>query len=516
MPELLILIKGMLAACRSVFFTLCLLAMVMFVFGIAFAQLCEDTPVGSSHFPTVPASMYTLLLHGTLLDDITFFTKLLGKESGVLTAIFFLYVLLAALTVMNMLIGVLCEVVSAVAATEREEMLVAYVGGKLRKVVEYLDTDGGGTISKKEFMQILENLDAIKALQDVGVDVVGLVDFADFIFEVDCAVDDDDEGVELTLSEFMEVVLQLRGSNNATVKDIVDLRKFVRTQIAETQNLLGTFHDEVLAAVNPLPPTNRHSERSFISAKPRLSTISPIDASMFAAACGGSLSTTPCVVQSAPVVVPSAPCGLTRFASTVEVCDSGPANGDLSPHTKVEDGGSPLLPLRSSAVQLMNCADDGGVVSERNGEEPFRGPWVPCGPRASGDVLTGSVVCRKGTVPVSTAKIIGPTHILPGNTDRRSWDSATALFDSFPEINGNDPQVCAVAPTFGLKAAGGSAASKVEALPITSRYTAEFEYLPDVAEESGGTVDSWRSCPNGDSHAATTADGEFQQATCIL
>jgi len=75
-------------------------------------------------------------------------------------------------------------------------------------------------------VQILENGDAVRCLQDVGVDVVGLVDFADFIFEADGVA----EEAELEFHEFMNVVLQLRGSNTATVKDIVDLRKFVQNQ----------------------------------------------------------------------------------------------------------------------------------------------------------------------------------------------------------------------------------------------------------------------------------------------
>merc|ERR1712151_1209243 len=126
----------------------------------------------------------------------------MGKKLGVapfyINLLFFLFVLLASLTVMNMLIGVLCEVVSAVAATEKEEMLVTYVHQKLHKVVTMLDTDGGGTISKNEFVKILENGDAVRCLQDVGVDVIGLVDFADFIFENDDGDGwQEDVGVEL-------------------------------------------------------------------------------------------------------------------------------------------------------------------------------------------------------------------------------------------------------------------------------------------------------------------------------
>lgn len=226
MPELMIMIKGMMAACRSVFFTLILLGIIIYIFAIAFTQLCGGSEVGERYFSDVPSSMMNLLIYGTLMDSIGQMINDCSRDSIPVLILIFLFVLLASLTVMNMLIGVLCEVVSAVAATEKEEMLVTYVHEKLLKVVSLLDADGGGTISKKEFTQILENVDAVRCLQDVGVDVIGLVDFADFIFEDESGATDDP--IELSFPKFMEVVLQLRGSNNATVKDIVDFRKYMR------------------------------------------------------------------------------------------------------------------------------------------------------------------------------------------------------------------------------------------------------------------------------------------------
>lgn len=241
----MIMIRGMVAASRSVFFTLCLLIIVMYVFAIAFTQLTTETRVGDKYFRTVPDSMFTLLIYGTLLDNIGVMAKELGGDSLLIAGVFFVFVLIAALTVMNMLIGVLCEVVNAVAATEKEEMLVTYVNRKLHQVVSLLDEDGGGTISKKEFLQILENTDAVRCLQDVGVDVIGLVDYADVIFEDEGIEDEGDgeekEDIELDFARFMDVVLQLRGSNSATVKDIVDLRKFVRTSMITTNQQLQTL-----------------------------------------------------------------------------------------------------------------------------------------------------------------------------------------------------------------------------------------------------------------------------------
>merc|ERR1719498_2193134 len=87
----------------------------------------------------------------------------------------------------------------------------------MNDIVAGLDTDYNGKISHKEFTSILNIPDALMALQDVGVDPAGLVDFADLFFL------EDGEYIELEFGRFMEMVLDLRGSNNATVKDIMNL-----------------------------------------------------------------------------------------------------------------------------------------------------------------------------------------------------------------------------------------------------------------------------------------------------
>merc|ERR1719316_1379758 len=68
MPELMVLLKGMAAAARSVFFTLVLLLGLLYVFAIAFTQLLEGEDVGALFFSDVARSMRTLWLYATLLD----------------------------------------------------------------------------------------------------------------------------------------------------------------------------------------------------------------------------------------------------------------------------------------------------------------------------------------------------------------------------------------------------------------------------------------------------------------
>jgi len=95
-----------------------------------------------------------------------------------------------------------------------------------------------------------------------------LMDFTEFIFG------DVTEAKELSFPDFMDMILQLRGSNTATVKDVVDLRKMFISELARfgkemdkmiTKNLSDSLPPSGAAAVAaalalpnlvtpPLPP----------------------------------------------------------------------------------------------------------------------------------------------------------------------------------------------------------------------------------------------------------------------
>jgi hypothetical protein len=110
LPELLILVKGMVSSLRSVFFTMLLLFICVYVFAIAFRQLLDGTPTGHLMFSSIMHAMHTLFLDAALMDGTGNVVKALLAESWVYVLLFYLFLVLAALMVMNMLIGVLCEV----------------------------------------------------------------------------------------------------------------------------------------------------------------------------------------------------------------------------------------------------------------------------------------------------------------------------------------------------------------------------------------------------------------------
>ncbi|CAE7272183.1 Scn10a [Symbiodinium pilosum] len=236
-PELFVMLKAIGVALRSVMFALLLLLGVVYVFAIFFTQLLDGKnmdpgTIQRDQFGSVAESMNTLLLSGALPDQADLVNQLRGlpEFGGIYYFMILTYLLLASLTVMNMLIGILCEVISVVSHVESEEMKLSAVKFSLQRILEETeaDEDGDKKLNRAELEMLLKNPKAVRTLADVGVDLLALVDLMDFIFE---------QNEDLTFPEFMDIVLDLRGDNAATVKDIVDLRRFVSSQTKKVERI---------------------------------------------------------------------------------------------------------------------------------------------------------------------------------------------------------------------------------------------------------------------------------------
>jgi hypothetical protein len=219
LPELMILIKGMMSAMRSVLYVMALLILITYVFAIACTQLSAGYEFGEAYFQTVGLSMYSLIIYGTFLDALSDFCDAIKAESPMVLCIIMIFVCLSALTVMNMLIGVLCEVISQVAATEKEDLLTTSVRETFEQVVEALDANGDKRISMQEFQNMMDNREVLSALEQVGVDPVGMADFAETFF-----FDENKQPIEISFERFMELIYDLRESKFSTVKDLLSFK----------------------------------------------------------------------------------------------------------------------------------------------------------------------------------------------------------------------------------------------------------------------------------------------------
>eukprot|EP00931_Biecheleriopsis_adriatica_P086877 TRINITY_DN61434_c0_g1_i1.p1 TRINITY_DN61434_c0_g1~~TRINITY_DN61434_c0_g1_i1.p1 ORF type:complete len:754 (+),score=186.52 TRINITY_DN61434_c0_g1_i1:198-2264(+) len=225
MPEIVILLKGIGVASRSVFWTVLILISVVYIFAIAFTQLSDETVLGERYFPTLVEGMFTLLFNGCFFDGLPDLAKACFKEHLGFGLMLCLFILICPLTVMNMLVGVLVEVVGIVAAAEQESMNFKLVTDQIRVALMELDENRDDMISKEEFAKLLQMPDVIGTFNETSIDAIALVRDPDIVFAGDN---------EISVKEFLDEVLTLRGTNTATVKDIVQLKKQLLKELKGT------------------------------------------------------------------------------------------------------------------------------------------------------------------------------------------------------------------------------------------------------------------------------------------
>merc|ERR1712151_740401 len=146
---------------RAVGSALLLLLILVYIFSVIVFVLLRDsvdTIVDSNgalfakaNFGTLSLTMWTLLVDGAFMESYGALSrKLIDSDQWLTFFVLIAFVLASALTVMNMLIGVLCEVVTGVAASEKEEADVHLVKETLLFMLMDLDVTGDGKISRDE------------------------------------------------------------------------------------------------------------------------------------------------------------------------------------------------------------------------------------------------------------------------------------------------------------------------------------------------------------------------------
>merc|ERR1719375_1037349 len=119
--------------------------LLLYVFAIILHNQVSKEENLSETFGTLGLCMWTLWVHGALTDGFSeVMQEMLDMELYHVIVVFNVFLLLTSLTLMNMLIGVLCEVVTAVGIEEKEEAAIALVKSTLLVMLKGIDQDGSG------------------------------------------------------------------------------------------------------------------------------------------------------------------------------------------------------------------------------------------------------------------------------------------------------------------------------------------------------------------------------------
>merc|ERR1712173_459660 len=122
-----------------------------------------------------------------------------------------------------MLVGILCEVVSAVAASEKDEIATSMLKRSILVVLKHLD-DGTGVVDREEFSAVFREQCALNLLGLLKVDKNHLNKLRPMLF---------DKRKEMSISDVLELILKLRGDRSVELNDMIDLTHFAIYSIKE-------------------------------------------------------------------------------------------------------------------------------------------------------------------------------------------------------------------------------------------------------------------------------------------
>jgi len=230
-PEVIILVRGVGAASRSVSVFCILWTGLIYVFAIVFKTFTEGEDTGKMNFDTVWVSANTLLLNGVfpmhaeLVNDVS-------EAHWALWIVMMIFVLLAAVTLLNMLVGVMVEIIAVIATTEKEGLVILTVATALRECMAKTGRECSKEFTRNEFIDFILEPCVIQVAQDNGVDIIALGDTADVLFE-----DLEKNGSEMDFESFVNTFLNMRGTNQATVKDVKEQMRTMKGIVKDALSL---------------------------------------------------------------------------------------------------------------------------------------------------------------------------------------------------------------------------------------------------------------------------------------
>jgi len=244
-PELQIIVKGMVAAVRSVLCTGILLVCILYVWAILFTSeyhqgdLADDDDnvagKASALFGSMGKSMRHLFIMGTILDDLTLCCNYIRSSDTPWTmlACFIIFILISSFTMLNMLIGILCEVVCATGEGERKQNSEMHVREAITDLFVGMDKDGNGEISREEFMSMKRDNHVMSALQELEVKAKHFEMYADLMFKPE------EEGGKIPTfdnEEMLNMIMRLRPGTKVSSLDFSSFQMSVHKNHCSLKN----------------------------------------------------------------------------------------------------------------------------------------------------------------------------------------------------------------------------------------------------------------------------------------
>jgi len=278
-PELMTIIRGLAASIRSVFWTGVILFLLTYTWAILFTNeyhqgqdddlnirecafnfdegnftLTEDKNIHDCivqvFFGSMGKSMASLLVMGAVLDDVTACSDSIRKSGSPHYIVFFvLYIIFASFTLLNMLTGILCEVVNASAESEKTKTKEAKLRDAIESIVNELDKNSDGKISRNEFKKMQKNRIILKALKELQIERTEIEKYFEFFF----APREDGQEPNVTIDEMTQTIMRTRPGTPVGALDMAAVKQVVIQSYTQAQKYLQQITDMLSESSSSVP-----------------------------------------------------------------------------------------------------------------------------------------------------------------------------------------------------------------------------------------------------------------------
>lgn len=155
-----------------------------------------------------------------------------------------LFMLLSAFTIMNMLIGILCDVVTTVAKNEKDDVAVKMLKKSFLVELKKFDDNGDGVIGKAELEELMESLEALSVLRSLEVDIACLKELQQMLFPTPNSM--------VSIEDIIDHLLNYRGDLPTTVRHAVDGQAYTRHVLSAQNEELNDKLDKVRSQLDTM------------------------------------------------------------------------------------------------------------------------------------------------------------------------------------------------------------------------------------------------------------------------
>jgi len=180
---------------------------------------CEPIQSLDIYFKNVPTAALSLTMHGIFHSTIECFFQHIFNVSILLASVHFVFFFISNFIVVNMLLGLICNVISEVSDNEKEQKETHAFKSALSEYLECHDIDGCSRMTSDAYDLLLKCPDMAMLLKQFAVNINDFRTLRETLFTTN-------ETISFGL--FIKTAMRLRAGRQATVIDITELREFLR------------------------------------------------------------------------------------------------------------------------------------------------------------------------------------------------------------------------------------------------------------------------------------------------